>query len=251
MGFIGKKEVQGLSLFLLGLRSLLFYFGYILSAILFTPFALCTALAPYSFRTWFISRWCWFALFWLRLTCGIRVKVTCHYDVQSLPASLVLSNHQSTWEALFLQLLFRPATTVVKKELLLIPFFGWGLRLLEPISIDRKKPRLAGKYFLQQGEAALKKNRWVVLFPEGTRVAVGDSKPLSLGGFRLACAVGEPIIPVYHNAGEYWPPRSLIKYPGTIECVIGDPLQPTDKPQHLLELYESQLKSMESDAYGK
>lgn len=241
---MNPRDINNWQLCLYGFRSLLFYIGYILSAVIFTPFVLCTVIAPYEFRSWFINRWCWFALFWLGITCKINVKISCNYDYKNLPATVVLSNHQSTWETLFLQLQFSPATPVVKKELLSIPFFGWGLRLLQPISIDRKNPRQAGKNFLQQGQIAIEKNRWVILYPEGTRVAIGDKKPLSLGGFRLASSTGTPILPVCHNAGYFWPARKFIKFPGTIECIIGDPIDSGDKPMYLQEIYENQLELM-------
>lgn len=233
-----------MTLLLIGIRSLLFYVGYVLSAVLFAPITLLTVVIPFRQRAWFINRWSWFVLKWLYITCNVRVRLTCHYDPKVLRACVVLSNHQSTWEALYLQLLFCPATTVLKRELLMIPFFGWGLRLLEPISINRKKPRLAGKHFMDQGLKSLERDRWVVIFPEGTRVAAGESRPLSLGGFRLAHSAGVPIVPVYHNAGACWPARKFLKYPGLIDCVLGNPIE-EEKPQQALAVYEEQMQELE------
>lgn len=233
------------AILLYGFRSALFYFGYILSACIYAPIMLLIGLfLPFKARSWLINRWSWFVLQWLRFTCGVVVRLECKLSLKTMQPCLVLSNHQSTWEALFLQLLFWPSVTVVKIELLSIPFFGWGLRMLKPITIDRSRPRIAGKQFLEQGQRALEEKNWVVLFPEGTRVAIGETKSLSQGGFRLAASTQTPIIPVYHNAGHCWPPRRFLKFPGTVTCIIGEPLDSSGSPQELALAYESALESM-------
>lgn len=228
-----------------GIRSTLFYLGYGLSACLYAPLVLLVGLfLPFKFRVWFINRWSWFVLLWLRLTCGISVCLNYKKREHHTDPCIVLSNHQSTWEALFLQLVFWPSITVVKKDLINIPFFGWGLRMLKPIVIDRAKPRVAGKQFLEQGQQALQEKNWVVLFPEGTRVAQGEQKSLSLGGFRLAHLSKTQIIPIYHNAGACWPPRQFTKYPGTITCIVGDPIEPHDSPRELADRYKAAIEAM-------
>lgn len=243
-----KKSLSRVEVLWYGLRSVLFYLGYGISACIYAPIVLVVGLfLPFKARSWFINRWSWFVLHWLRLTCGIIVQLKCKPVLESIQPCLVLSNHQSSWEALYLQLLFWPSVTVVKKELLNIPFFGWGLRLLNPIVIDRSRPRIAGKQFLEQGQQALDGKKWVVLFPEGTRVAIGETKPLSQGGFRLAASSNTPIIPVYHNAGSYWPPRRFLKFPGTITCVIGEPISSSLTPQELSLAYQDALEIMESE----
>lgn len=226
-----------------GVRSTLFYIGYSLSALIYAPIVLIFGwMLPFEQRAWFINRWSWFVLIWLRMTCHIKVELECDFPIDSMPRCIVVSNHQSTWEALYLQLIFKPAVTVIKKDLLRVPFFGWGLALLEPISIDRKKLRTAGKQFLDQGTLSLEKNRWLVLFPEGTRVAVGHTTPLNLGGFRLATATGTAILPVCHNAGYFWPAHRFLKYPGTIKCKVGALIKPELTPRDAASFYEAWVK---------
>ncbi len=245
------KNHSQLKLAFYGFRSFLFYLGYNISAILYAPFVLLVGMfLKFEQRSWLVSRWCLFIMFWLRVTCGISVKVKYLAPIDLTKASIVLSNHQSSWEALFLQLIFNPSATVLKKELLSIPFFGWGLRLMEPIVIDRKKPRLAGKQFLEQGAVALSKNRWIVLFPEGTRVEPGKKASLNIGGFKLAANTGSQIIPVKHNAGLYWPPRKFIKFPGVIECTIGSPLEPATESKALLQKYEEVMDKLDVEPYN-
>lgn len=243
-----NKSLSPFELCYYGIRSAFFYLGYGLSAFLYAPIVLLVGVwLPFKAKAWFINRWSWFVLHWLRFTCGIVVDLKCSFSIETLKPCLVLSNHQSSWEALYLQLLFCPSVTVVKKELLNIPFFGWGLRLLNPIVIDRTKPRVAGKHFLEQGQKAIQDQKWVVLFPEGTRVAPGERKSASKGGFRLAVACDTPIIPVYHNAGYCWPPRKFLKFPGTITCIIGEPLHVKSSPQELALAYGQALNVMESE----
>jgi len=230
--------LRTIRLALLLLRSLGFYFGFILSAIVYGVLVLLiTPWISYPKRYWFISRWCVFVLLWLKLCCNIRIELE---GREHLPkhAVVVLSNHQSTFEALYLQLIFQPAVTVVKRELLFIPFFGWGLSLLKPISLNRRKQRSAGKQLLDQGRQALANGRHVLMFPEGTRVTGGEQRSLKMGGFHLAVHTQTDIIPIWHNAGESWPARQIIKYPGIIRVKIGRPLAPQAKAQSLLTLYQ-------------
>lgn len=121
-------------------------------------------------------------------------------------------------------MLFRPQTWVMKRELLWIPIFGWGLALLEPIAIDRRAGRRAMDQVLAQGADRLARGVWVVVFPEGTRVPPGTRGRYHTGGALLAERTGRPVVPVAHNAGELWPRRSLRKYPGTVRVVIGPPI---------------------------
>ena len=162
------------------------------------------------------------------MTCGI------HYEVigrENIPATnaIVLCKHQSAWETLALPLCLPPLAFVIKRELLRIPLFGWGLALLEPIAIDRLARRKAIQQLLTQGRERLEAGRWVVVFPEGTRVAAGSKGIYSLGGALLAERTGYPVIPVAHNAGECWPRRRFLKRPGTIQLTFGPVIESTGK----------------------
>jgi 1-acyl-sn-glycerol-3-phosphate acyltransferase len=110
---------------------------------------------------------------------------------------------------------------VLKRELLWIPFFGWGLASLSPIAIDRKAGRKALSQVVEQGKDRLAMGAWVVVFPEGTRVASGYLKKFGIGGARLAKETGYPVIPVAHDAGQYWPKKGFLKRPGVIKMVVG------------------------------
>jgi 1-acyl-sn-glycerol-3-phosphate acyltransferase len=139
-------------------------------------------------------------------------------------ASVVLMKHSSAWETLAQLKIFPQQTWVLKRELLWIPMFGWALRMLKPIAIDRKGGAAAVQQVLSQGQRRLESGYWVVIFPEGTRVAAGQSRRYGLSGALLASAAGRPVIPVAHNAGYYWARHSLLKRSGTIRVVIGEPI---------------------------
>lgn len=128
-----------------------------------------------------------------------------------------------------LQIDLPPVRWVLKKELLKIPFFGWGLALMEPIAIDRSSGRKAVTQLVEQGRAMLKNGYWVVVFPEGTRAKPGEVKRYKAGGARLAVETGFPVVPVAHNAGEFWPRHSFIKWPGRIKVCIGPVINPDGK----------------------
>lgn len=183
----------------------------------------------------------------LSLTCGIKVQVDGLENIPSTPC-VILSKHQSTWEVFFLQRLFMPVSTILKRELLKIPFFGWGIRLMHPIAIDRSNPRQAMVQVMQQGKQRIAEGNRVVIYPEGTRTPYGVTGNYGRSGAALAIAAGVPIVPVAHNSGYCWPAHQLMKKPGKIHVVIGKPLDTTDKnSQQLTEevktwIEEQQLK---------
>lgn len=171
----------------------------------------------------------------LSLTCGIKVQVDGLENIPHTPC-VILSKHQSTWEVFFLQRLFMPVSTILKRELLKIPFFGWGIRLMHPIAIDRSNPRQAMVQVMQQGKQRIAEGNRVVIYPEGTRTPYGETGNYGRSGAALAIAAGVPIVPVAHNSGHCWPAHQLMKRPGKIHVVIGKPLDTTDKnSQHLTE----------------
>ena len=106
-----------------------------------------------------------------------------------------------------------------------MPFFGWALAPFDPIAIDRSEGRKAVRQLLEDGRKWLDAGRWVIVFPEGTRVAPGEHRPYGVGGALLAEKTARKVVPVAHNAGVFWPRRSILKYPGTIEMVIGHPME--------------------------
>src|SRR5690606_24361010 len=113
--------------------------------------------------------------------------------------------------------------TVLKQELLAIPLVGSVLRQVRPIAIDRSRPAQALKQMVRQGKERLVEGNWVLIFPEGTRVAPGTVQKFNKGGAMLASQAEVPIVPVAHTAGGCWPPGTLIKRPGVIKVRIGAP----------------------------
>ncbi|WP_445971439.1 lysophospholipid acyltransferase family protein [Candidatus Berkiella aquae] len=174
---------------------------------------------PYAIRYRVITSWSHFIIWWAKIVCGIQYEIT---GLENLPHknAVVLCKHQSTWETLFLQTILGQQTWVLKKQLLTIPFFGWALRLIEPIAIDREKSSSI-KQLLEQGKTRLQQGRWVVIFPEGSRIAVGKSGRYSRSGAVLAKETGFSVVPIAHNAGVLWPRKAFVKKPGIIHVVIG------------------------------
>ncbi|MDH3637036.1 MAG: 1-acyl-sn-glycerol-3-phosphate acyltransferase [Gammaproteobacteria bacterium] len=208
-----------------GLRSTLFLVGQLGTAILFTPFAIIAyPLSPVS-RSRFIANWARFVIWWLRVTCGLTHRVT---GLENLPQrpSVILSKHQSAWETIAFQLIFPAQAWVLKRELLWIPFFGWGLAATQPIAIDRRYGMRALETVISAGVQRLREGRWVVVFPEGTRLSPGKRRRYNVGGATLAAKAGVPVVPVAHNSGTFWPRRGLVKRPGVIDVVIGHPIEP-------------------------
>lgn len=194
-----------------------------LSVLIYAPPALLTFPLPFPARYYLISRWAAFHLWLVRVLCGVRYEVHGLEHVPPGPA-IIMAKHQSSWETLALAIIFPPQTWVLKRELMWIPLFGWALALLRPIAINRGSRREAIQQVIAQGRDRLNAGIWITVFPEGTRVAPGDRRRWAAGGAVLAAETGYPVIPVAHNAGHYWPRRSFIKWPGTIQVVIGAPI---------------------------
>lgn len=211
------------------LRSLIFYFGYALSLLLFTPICLLFGwMLPIHSRYRFFVLWNRFTIAWLRLSCGVRYQLE---GVENLPPTpyIMVSNHQSPWETIFLYYRFMPLCAILKKELLRIPLFGWALAMLQPIAIDRSKRREARATLLEQGRTRLEQGISILVFPEGTRLDPGQEKNYSYGAAELAISRGVPVVAVAHNAGVFWPAHRLIKNPGTIRVRVGTALPTTGR----------------------
>ena len=212
---------------LLFLRSVLFFLGQVIAAPIFTFIAfLALPLNPIT-RNYFISGWARSMIWWLRITCNITHKINGLENISNTP-SIILSKHQSAWETLAFQAIFPEQSYVMKRELLWIPIFGWGLAMSSPIAIDRSAGREALKKLVEIGKDRLNKGLWIVIFPEGTRILPGERSKYHIGGAWLATHTNTPIVPVAHNAGEFWPKNSFIKKPGVIQLHIGQPIQTLD-----------------------
>lgn len=209
---------------MLYIRSVLFTLGYNLTGVLFGLIAIIIwPIMPYSWRWRIVTCWNRFVMAWLFICCGIRFEVTGKRHNELFPC-VILAKHQSSWETMFLQYYFGPVSTIVKKELLYIPFFGWGLASLRSIAIERKAPIKALKDLKSKGIDLLKKGNNLLIFPEGTRVPVGEIGNYARSGADIAISAAVPIIAVAHNAGEFWPNKNFLKYPGTVKVVISAPI---------------------------
>lgn len=214
---------------MLFLRSLLFAFCQVISTLVFAPLSVLSGVLPFRARYRFISQWTYFNLWCAQKICGLRYQVE---GLENIPArsAVILCKHQSAWETYALPRIFaRPLSWVCKRELLWIPFFGWGLAMMEPIAIDRGAGRRALDQLVEQGMRRLRDGRSVVIFPEGTRVAPGEKRRYAIGGALLAEKSGCPVLPVAHNAGLFWPRKSFLKYPGAIRVVIGPAIDSAGK----------------------
>ncbi|MGC9386177.1 MAG: lysophospholipid acyltransferase family protein [Hydrogenovibrio sp.] len=194
------------------------------SAVFFSVFG--QLLRPFSLqvRYCFIHYWARFCVWWLKLTCGISYRVQGQDNLDLSQTGLLLARHESTWETMAFQKIFPRQTYVLKKELLRIPFFGWGLAMLNPISIDRNAGRQAIKQVVNEGLERLQKGVWVIIFPEGTRMASGTPGKIKPGGALLAQKAKVPVYLVAHNAGRFWPKSGFIKTPGVVDIYISPPL---------------------------
>jgi 1-acyl-sn-glycerol-3-phosphate acyltransferase len=205
------------------LRSLLFSAGMLVTVIAYGALVPLVAVFPFQRRYAFTRHWARLNLRWLELTCSVYYRVIGRENLPDHPV-VVLSKHQSTWETLVFQELFPPLVWVMKRELLWLPFFGWGLAMGRPIAIDRGAGRRAMEQMLSQGKQRLDDGLWVVIFPEGTRMRPGERGRYRPGGALLAVHAGVPVLPVAHNAGELWGKRQFLKRPGTITVAIGEPI---------------------------
>jgi 1-acyl-sn-glycerol-3-phosphate acyltransferase len=211
-------------------RSLIYQVFLIVSTVFFSSVIFVAGSLRASSITARLARsWGRSNLLALKWICGLD----CHpIGLEHLPVdkAIVLAKHQSAWEIIALRaLLPLDQSWVLKQELMRLPLFGAALSKLHPIAIDRAAGRKAIAHLVREGEKALREDRWVVVFPEGTRVAPGTHQPYGLGGALLAERSGVSVVPIAHNAGQFWGRRSFLKFPGTIELVVGPVVRTTGR----------------------
>lgn len=210
------------------LRSCLFF---LLQLLLTPPYAVIAVLTfPFNALTRYriISVWARLMMLALDHLCGIKFHVIGAENIPSEPC-VILSKHQSAWETFAFQLIFPPQVYVIKRELLWIPFFGWGLAMCSPIAINRGAGPRAARQMLSQGKDRLARGFCVIVYPEGTRVAPGTRGKYQSSGSAIAIHAGVPVLPVAHNAGRCWRRNAFLKLPGTITVSIGPPLNSTGR----------------------
>ncbi len=193
---------------------------------IFAVIGCATFWLPPRQRNVFYSYYTHFFVWLAKVLCGIRYEVRGWENVPRDRRVVVLAKHSSTWETLAIESWFAPGSFVAKKELLWLPFFGWGFALSSPITIDRKAGGKAMDQMIEQGkERLLKRNFNIVVFPEGTRIKAGQRGKYKTGGVRLAIGCGATILPIAHNAGYCWPRHPWRKHPGLVTMSILPPIE--------------------------
>ena len=220
------------------LRSIAFALFQLVVTPVYAISVLLLAWLPPVTRYRYITNWCAINLWGARWICGIDSRVIGRENIPSTPL-IVACKHSSTWETLFLTRLLPPLAYVAKKELLALPFFGWGFRLASPITIDRDAGQDAMTQIATQGRERFRQGFWIILYPEGTRIPAGKRVRYKTGAARLAIEMRTPILPIAHNAGWLWPKGVMGKRPGTITLSIGKPIDPgTMDPARLMQTVE-------------
>lgn len=228
------------------LRSFIFYIGYISSGVVASLIA--CIVGPFiglDKRLKLFAIWPRFANWFLNFTCDIQVEVIGRENLPNEPC-VIVSNHQGQWETFSMQYLFHPLCTLLKKELLYIPFWGWAMKMLNPIAINRDKPKEAILQTLEEGSNRLKEGMYVLLFPEGTRVKAGRVGNYARSSFELAKRNNVKILPLCHNSGDCWPAHKFIKHPGRIKLIIGEPFFVEDSKRSANEVKEWVEKKLQS-----
>ncbi len=205
------------------LRSLLFTIFLFLSVFVFGGWVLLAV--PFGRSASYLGAigWVRFNFWFARLLFGLRFEVIGRENIPDENCVAYLK-HSSTWETLAEVLVFPEQTWVVKRELYWLPYFGWALAALRPIAINRSAHSTAVKQVLAKGSKAIDRGRWVMIFPEGTRMAPGTTRRYGLSGALLAAQNGRPIVPVAHNAEDFWPRGGMLQRGGTVRMVIGKPI---------------------------
>jgi 1-acyl-sn-glycerol-3-phosphate acyltransferase len=189
-----------------------------------------------SHRLYGVARsWSRTQLWLLEKLCGLKYRVEGYENIPH-GAHVSMWKHSSAWETIAQASLFPPQSWVLKRELMWIPLVGWAVHCLKPIAINRKAGAAAVTQVVEQGMQRLAEGLWILIFPEGTRVAVGESRKYGVSGALLASRAGCKIVPVAHNAGHFWPRRGWVKKPGVVHVVIGPPIDATGRdPRELNE----------------
>lgn len=177
-----------------------------------------------------------------------------HYVVEGLEnlpsgAHVSMWKHSSAWETIAQASIFPPQSWVLKRELMWIPMVGWAVKCLKPIAINRSAGAAAVNQVVEQGKQRLAEGLWILIFPEGTRVAAGESRKYGISGALLASRAGCKIVPVAHNAGYFWPRRGWVKKPGVITVRIGPPVEaagrdPRELNEQIRTWIEDQIRTM-------
>lgn len=229
-------------------RSILFTTYLFASTFVYAIVVLLVCWMPFE-RLYRIARsWSRNQLWMLEKLCGLTYTVE---GLENLPdgAHVSMWKHSSAWETIAQASIFPPQAWVLKRELMWIPMVGWAMRFLKPIAINRKARAAAVNQVVEQGQQRLREGLWILIFPEGTRVAPGEVRRYGISGALLASRAGCKVVPVAHNAGEFWPRRGWLKRPGRITLRIGPPIEaagrdPREINEEVRNWIETQVASL-------
>jgi 1-acyl-sn-glycerol-3-phosphate acyltransferase len=210
------------------LRSLLFMVFMVATTPLIVLALLCVFWLPSRQRRLFVMPWVRLVMWMIRHLLGIAHRIEGAEHIPAQPC-IVLCKHQSAWETFALQVIFPLTAFVYKKELHWLPFFGWGIKLMPFVGIDRAAGKAALNQVAERGKRRLAEGYSVVIFPEGTRVPPGQHRRYKIGGAWLAVAAGAPVVPVALDSGECWRRNAFLKTPGTVTVSIGPAIDPAGK----------------------
>jgi len=236
------------------LRSTLFLVGAFIITSFFGVLVPACGLFSYRAALYTARAWARRTLRWAELSCGIRYEIRGAQNVPAGPA-VIMAKHQSAWETLFIEATFPYQCWIIKRELLWLPFVGWGLAAVRSIAIDRKSGVSARDQIVEQGAKRIKQGLWVTIFPEGTRVAVGKRGRYGIGGATLATRTGTPILPIAHNAGEVWGRYAFRKRAGTVQVVIGPVIETAGRDalsvnREVEEWIEGEMRKLNPERYA-
>lgn len=232
------------------LRSLAYNLFMTGTALLFSVAVTLVFFAPREQRLGhrLARRWVVWQFFMLRHICHLTYQVQ---GLGNIPEQNAITywKHQSAWETLAQLLVFPAQSWVLKRELLWLPLIGQAILTLQPIAINRKQRHTAVKQVLEQGQARLDAGLWVAIFPEGTRMPAGSTRRYGLSGALLAAQTGRPIVPVAHNAGDFWKRNAFLKYPGVVQVRIGKPVyangrRPEEINAEIQDWIEAQMREI-------
>ncbi|MES2217431.1 MAG: 1-acyl-sn-glycerol-3-phosphate acyltransferase [Pseudomonadota bacterium] len=225
-------------------RSLIFVTVLPVFTIFYSMICVASYPLPLRYRFAIVMGWSRSAVWLLKVICHIDYQETGLENIPRDRCGIIMSKHQSSWETFYLPPQFHETAIILKRELCWVPFFGWGMAAIDPIAINRSEGSSAMTQVMKQGKECLVQGRWILVFPEGTRIAPGHVGKYKLGGARLAVDTGSPIIPVAHNAGTYWSKRKFIKRPGTIKVVFGPVIETVGRTaEAVLEETKSWIES--------
>lgn len=235
------------------LRSLVFTTLLFAGTLLYAGVVLALGWLP-PHRLYAVARsWARTNLWLLDKLCGLTYSIE---GLENIPpgAHVSMWKHSSAWETIAQASIFPPQSWVLKHELMWIPLVGWAVRCLQPIAIDRRAGATAVTQVLEQGKQRLASGLWILIFPEGTRVAPGESRKYGVSGALLAAKAGCKVVPVAHNAGHFWPRRGWLKRPGAIRVAIGPPIDaagrdPRELNEEVRQWIEGKLATFEQPSW--